>query len=348
MSEAQNGMAAESAARVAQESGESKRKTILDRVKENPMAAVGIVSFTVASALLGFVINVLSVYSSAHSKEISGLKAEFSADKGVLAAQNSTLEKSLAACKEEQAQAEEQNKTLREGQRGGAAFSDSNLQKQLSSQGRALETANRRIQELIRENESLQLRNTQVQLQGGARAEEVNKIIQELQDKNKLLQDQLNAAKQPGASASREQRITFEIAGATSGLGKSDDQITIAFSDQSSETSGGPDFGDSVLQEFTFSAREFGSTTPRVQFTRKVRDTGFLNAQFIRVFNHGTGGWDGRSLSITLDGKAVLTNVSLAPRKGPKPDGRIESYNRERWAQRSYWEARLPDIRQDR
>ena len=42
----------------------------------------------------------------------------------------------------------------------------------------------------------------------------------------------------------------------------------------------------------------------------------FLDAPYVRVYNHGGGGWGGDHLSIRVDGRPVLDHQSLLPRIG--------------------------------
>jgi hypothetical protein len=142
--------------------------------------------------------------------------------------------------------------------------------------------------------------------------------------------------------------VIFEVQTSSDGVGgSSDDQITILFSNTSSElmrTPPRPIFGDDILAEFSFSGREArpGST---LKFSRRVPSTTFLEARFIRVVNHGADGWAGSTLSITAEGKRLLDRVSLFPRKGANKGG-IEKFNAVTWYERTYWEADLQRLLQ--
>jgi hypothetical protein len=140
-------------------------------------------------------------------------------------------------------------------------------------------------------------------------------------------------------------RITFTVTQSSESAAGSKDQITIIFSDRSASGPAPPSpiFGDDILQEFSFSARDFASGRNSLTFTRFVKDQSFLNARFIRVVNHGGEGWGGGLLSMAVDGQPVLDRVPLTPRKGAGGKG-LQDWNRERWSQRTYWEQDLPKI----
>jgi hypothetical protein len=140
-------------------------------------------------------------------------------------------------------------------------------------------------------------------------------------------------------------RITFTVTQSAEFAAGSKDQITILFSDRSWGGAAAPNpiFGDDILQEFSFSARDFVAGRNALTFTRFVKDQSFLNARFIRVVNHGGEGWGGGTLSISVDGQPVLERVALSPRKGAAGKG-LQDWNRERWSDRTYWEEDLPKI----
>jgi hypothetical protein len=138
-------------------------------------------------------------------------------------------------------------------------------------------------------------------------------------------------------------RITFTVTQSSEFAAGSKDQITIIFSDRSAGGPPNPIFGDDILQEFSFSARDFVSGRNSLTFTRFVKDQSFLNARFIRVVNHGGEGWGGGTLSMLVDGQPVLDKVPLTPRKGAGGKG-LQDWNRDRWSERTYWEQDLPKI----
>jgi hypothetical protein len=72
-----------------------------------------------------------------------------------------------------------------------------------------------------------------------------------------------------------------------------------------------------------------------------VRDKSFLDAQYIRVVNHGSGGWAGERISLTVDGETIFENFPMAPRKGPQSAKGFQNFNPGNWAIRSYWEEEL-------
>jgi len=143
--------------------------------------------------------------------------------------------------------------------------------------------------------------------------------------------------------------VVFELRTSTTAIGRaSDDQLTIVFSNASGELSTPPTplLGQDVLAEFTVSG--FDARPGQVsRIVRFVPDDSFLNARFVRVINHGADGWGGESISLTIDGRTVLSRQSLFPRKGARLDGGIEKYNRLQWRERIYWEQELQRIRRD-
>jgi hypothetical protein len=132
--------------------------------------------------------------------------------------------------------------------------------------------------------------------------------------------------------------------------GSSDDQITVIFSNRSVEgpTAPVPLFGEDILQEFSFSAEDFAATNS-LRFSRRVRDKTFVEARYIRVVNHGSDGWAGQKISLTVDGEPVLSAVGMYPLRGNSPGqnapGMIERFNPREWRSRAYWEAELQQYR---
>jgi hypothetical protein len=122
--------------------------------------------------------------------------------------------------------------------------------------------------------------------------------------------------------------------------GATEDQITILFSNTSSEqqrTPPRPLFGDDILAEFSFSGRDAraGST---LTLRRVVPDTSFLNARYLRVVNHGGDAWAGDSLSLRVGSRPVLDRQSMYPRRGAGAEAGIQKYNASQWYERVYWE----------
>jgi hypothetical protein len=144
--------------------------------------------------------------------------------------------------------------------------------------------------------------------------------------------------------------VQFELTQSDKELGgSSNDQITVIFANRSVEGARPPVpfFSEDVVQEFSFSATNV--TNGRVRFARRVRDKSFLETRFIRVVNHGSDGWAGDTISLTVDGEEILRAVSMWPRRGAiaaqKTRGGIEKFNPREWGARSYWEAELKPYR---
>ncbi len=145
----------------------------------------------------------------------------------------------------------------------------------------------------------------------------------------------------PVARPGGDYSVLFEFTQSEKELGGSTtDQLTVIFSNRSVEGPRAPVplFGDDILQEFSFSGRNFVNN--QLRFTRRVRDTSFVTARYIRVVNHGDDGWAGDTISLTVDGKPVLRNEPMWPRRGAGKGGRggIEKFNAREWDARSYWE----------
>ena len=119
------------------------------------------------------------------------------------------------------------------------------------------------------------------------------------------------------------------------------DQITVVFSNRSAEARIAPRplFGDDVVQEFSFSGQDFEKD--QLRFTRRVRDKSFLEARYIRVVNHGSDGWEGERISLTVDGEQIFNNFQMSPRKGSPSSKGFQEFNPAHWAARSYWEEEL-------
>lgn len=135
--------------------------------------------------------------------------------------------------------------------------------------------------------------------------------------------------------------ITFEVTIKKQRNAETEDQLTIIFSDQSAESIAFPDFGNSIIDEFSFSGYNFKNDKV-FKFTRKVRDLSFLNAHYMRIINHGTDGWHSNEISLYLDNKLLLKSIKIHPNKGPeKSEYAIENFNDKYWNYRSYWEVDL-------
>jgi hypothetical protein len=160
-----------------------------------------------------------------------------------------------------------------------------------------------------------------------------------------------NIAHQRSAPPRDRFTLTFTVKTAP-GLtgGQTDDLITIAFSDVSANVLRPPLplFADSRA-EFSFSGLDARASATLI-FERRVPDIEFLDSNFVRVFNHGSDGWSGESLTMANRADAKSTIVfeqSLYPRAGWSRDGGIEKFNRRDWSKRVYWEADLRRIRKD-
>jgi len=118
---------------------------------------------------------------------------------------------------------------------------------------------------------------------------------------------------------------------------ESDDLIVVQFTNRSAAMPQPPKplFGDDIVQEFSFSGQDF--VNRRLQFTRRVRDKSFLDARYIRVVNHGGDGWEGDTISLTVDGEEIFSNfrMSRTSTKG------FQNFNPKNWKDRSYWEEEL-------
>ncbi len=138
----------------------------------------------------------------------------------------------------------------------------------------------------------------------------------------------------------RDYLVVIEVAQAGR---PSADQITILFSNRPAPPDTGPPppvvFGDDIVQEFSFSASDI--VGGRLRFSRRVADRSFADARFVRVVNHGMDGWGGGTISISIDGNPVLSNVVMAPLKGDAARG-IQGWNRRTWKARAYWELERP------
>jgi hypothetical protein len=148
------------------------------------------------------------------------------------------------------------------------------------------------------------------------------------------------------SAGGRATRVTFGVTQTTEFASRSKDQITIVFSDRSWAATTVPPtplFGEDIQQEFSFSAADFDKGNS-LTFTRIVRDQAFLGAKYIRVMNHGDEGWGGGTISISVDGRAVLERVDMRPRKGDPGEG-LKDCNRLTWRNRTYWEEELDRVR---
>jgi hypothetical protein len=156
-------------------------------------------------------------------------------------------------------------------------------------------------------------------------------------------------AQMPAVPSGRHM-VEFEVRTGLTGLGgPSTDLMLIVFSNRSADTPlvPSPLFGDDILAEFAFSGRDAPPGKALI-FRRYVADVSFLSARYIRLVNQGLDSWAGESISLRLDGKAVLDRESLYPRKGAQAKGGIEKFDASDWKDRNFWEADLQRIRIDR
>jgi hypothetical protein len=146
-------------------------------------------------------------------------------------------------------------------------------------------------------------------------------------------------------TASAGYLVSFAVTQRPRGLDTTtNDQITVIFSNRSVEGTAPPRplFGDDIVDEFSFSGQDFVKN--ELRFTRRVRDKSFLGARYIRVVNHGGGGWEPDRISLTVDGEDILKAVPMARRNGFQGTG-IQNFNRRNWRTRNYWEAELAQFR---
>ncbi|HEY7055035.1 MAG TPA: hypothetical protein VH458_00855 [Vicinamibacterales bacterium] len=117
------------------------------------------------------------------------------------------------------------------------------------------------------------------------------------------------------------------------------DQITTMFTNVPADFKilPSPVFGTEIVQEFSFSGRDFPTGT--VRFSRRVRDRSFLDCRYIRVVNHGSSKWSPTTISLSVNGQRILDNVSMFPRKGADPKGGLEGWTRDRTP--VFWEGEL-------
>jgi hypothetical protein len=100
-----------------------------------------------------------------------------------------------------------------------------------------------------------------------------------------------------------------------------------------------------IREEFSFSGRDAERSGEVYHFSRRVRDLLFLDATYIRVYNHGTDGWAGSQISVWIDNTPLLKEQLLYPLTGAQKMGGIEHFNRDDWKERKYWQVRLQEIR---
>ena len=85
-----------------------------------------------------------------------------------------------------------------------------------------------------------------------------------------------------------------------------------------------------------------------------MKDKSFLDAPYIRVVNHGVGGWNGDQISLTVDGQDILKNVKMLHPDPNDPKSRhlgdpnkgFQNFNPKNWSGRSYWQGDLPKLRE--
>ena len=139
----------------------------------------------------------------------------------------------------------------------------------------------------------------------------------------------------------REITLDFELTqGSNCNNPASNDQVTIVFSNQAAESLPPPPpaLGDDVVAEFSFSARDV-SRDNKISFRRRVRDRSILDARFIRLVNLNGDGWCAGQLSLSVDGRPMITKVSMADRTGPASG--VQDWNRANWNKRTYWQKNL-------
>ena len=66
------------------------------------------------------------------------------------------------------------------------------------------------------------------------------------------------------------------------------------------------------------------------------------------MVNHGTDGWQGDRIWLTVDGEEILPGVTMTPRAGAEPSKGMQKFNPRDWSGRVYWEAELAQFRKAR
>ena len=143
----------------------------------------------------------------------------------------------------------------------------------------------------------------------------------------------------------QESVVVFEVTETQEAGHATGDQVTIMFSNRSWNSAAAPSplMGDDVVAEFSFSGSDVKDG--RLRFTRRVRDLSFREARYIRIANQSTGGWSGRTLSITIDGAPFIDNVSLMPRSGPGSlQQGLQNCKSTTWSRCVFWEREIAKI----
>jgi hypothetical protein len=150
----------------------------------------------------------------------------------------------------------------------------------------------------------------------------------------------------------QESLVVFEVTEVRELDHETKGPVTIVFANRTfnSRTAFTPLMGDDIVAEFSFSGLDVPKdVTKPFRFSRRVKDTSFLDARFIRIVNQSTDGWSGNTLSIFVDGTPVLNRVSLFPRRKPGSATMtqigLQACNRSTWATCVYWEEEMTKIR---
>jgi len=316
---------------------------LIDKVRREPVPAMLVVGFLVASALVTLGLQLLGAHSDASRDKLEGVEARYRAQLEVCAARNTRYENdfgdlrtSIEGCrKENEKLVSLQGKSGTEREQALAGTIE-----QLNSQ---LEIARDRHKLLTQQNEQLRLRTTQLALPE-PRAGDAHREISALQQRINTLENQLA---QTQVQPQTTHTVQFEVLTASGVSVKGDeskDFITICFSSMKAGAGDPGSVISSSVAEFTFWAAQANPSQPYA-FTKTVRDLSFLDARFIRVFNQGGDGWAGEWISMTVDGKEVLTRQPLYPRLGPDPVGGIEKFTPGEWTKKAYWEADFQQVR---
>jgi len=151
----------------------------------------------------------------------------------------------------------------------------------------------------------------------------------------------------------QESLVVFELTEVKEPNHQTKSQVSIVFANRTFDTKDPPPLlmGDDIVAEFSFSGLDVPKDVMKpFRFSRRVKDTSFLDARYIRVVNQDQNdGWSGDTLSIFVDGAHVV-KTSLFPRK--QPGGRIGMTNnglqactRDSWFGCIYWEEEMAKFR---
>ena len=214
----------------------NEKRDLIKMLRTQPLAAMLLVGFLVASVIVTLGVEVLSVYNDSQDRRISAHETEFRALSGACNAEKQATSRSLDECRIRLADSE-RNLLNRPNSEGAT---ESLYAVELERQLRA---AQGRIDSVNMENERLAAQNNTLQVSLLSEDNELKSQLANLSEQNVRLNRELDQKRERLGELERTHRIEFELATQPGVTAESDDLISIVFSNRSALENGNTRYG---------------------------------------------------------------------------------------------------------